>query len=253
MKDKMLYCTAKDLCMRSCSQIMLFREFPEKKPKTDGTMSNSEKFRHSIAGRVAGLIGEEMGGFYRVSDRMCVMYTSGIVCNDKIIEVKTVANDRPLQDWYLKGSLLQCAIHKTMFRLCGGSISTSNLFVEAGNDKHSVVLDPEETPYYLMFGRKNYRIFVSDYDKIAAFIADKARATISWDSARMFDAQWKRKEFDRLSPAFTYEEVPYIKNFKKVVGMDPEERPRQKRHMAFTRYDECDIITPKEILDELPY
>ena len=69
--------------------------------------------------------------------------------------------------------------------------------------------------YYLMFGRDYYRVTVRDYQAVSDFIIGKANATMTWDAARSFDAEWKHREFEKLSGCFGYEKVNFIPNLKK--------------------------------------
>lgn len=208
------FVSAKDLCMRSCAQIKLFRDFPDRKPKPSEDATAGEKYQHAVARYVPGLIGEEMGAWAMVGENLAVAFSNDIVCNDKIIEVKTVRTDKPVESWFLNGSLLQCAVYRTLVRMVGGSMKTAKFYANLGYPVVETTVGPD-IPYYLMFGRDYYRVTVKDYQAISDFIVGKANATMSWDSARSFDAEWKHREFEKLNGCFEYEKINFIPNLKK--------------------------------------
>lgn len=217
MTGQITFISAKDLCMRSCSQIKLFRDFPDKKPKPSEDATAGEKYQHAVAKYVPDLVGEEMGAWHMVADGVAVAFSNDIVCSDKIIEVKTVRTDIPTADWFLNGSLLQCAVYRTLVHMVGGNMKTAKFYANMGHPVVEAKVSPD-IPYYLMFGRDYYRVTVKDYQAISNFIVGKAVATMGWDTARSFDTEWKHREFEKLSDCFEYEKINYIPNLKKKKG-----------------------------------
>lgn len=195
--------SAKDLCSRSAMQIKMFREKPELKPVPTINQLNGISYQDEVAKRVKGLIGQEMRGTY-IKDNICINFSNDIVCEDKIIEVKTVRGTDGI-DWYFDNSILQTAAYKALMENSNKKLVTSKFYVEQGNpyvETRMSVFD-----YYLLFGVDLYKIEVNDGKKIVDFLVRKAKASLYWDTAREFDREFKRREFEVLKDTFSTEIV----------------------------------------------
>jgi len=195
--------SAKDLCTRSCMQIKMFIEHPEKRPIPNLNIMMGEDFQRKVANQTFDVIGEEMRGTFIKND-ICINFSNDIVTKNSIIEVKSVNGS--VEDWYFNSSVVQCAIYSALLQKSDGCLVTSMFFTELGNPMIRTRVNPR-IGYYLRFGDEMYRINVLNADKIVDFIVDKAKHCLSWDSAKEFDNMYKRKEYQILSKYFNVEKV----------------------------------------------
>ena len=184
-------------------QIKMFREKPELKPKPTINQLNGISYQDEVANRVKGFIGQEMRGTY-IKDNICINFSNDIVCEDKIIEVKTVRETDGL-DWYFDNSILQTAAYKALLENSNKKLVTSKFYFEKGNPY--VEARVSEFDYFLLFGVDLYKIEVNDDKKIVDFLIRKAKASLYWDTARDFDREFKKREFEVLKDAFSVEIV----------------------------------------------
>lgn len=196
----MISFSAKDLCTRSCMQIKFFNENPDKRPKPNSNVLFGETFQHKVAEQTKGVIGEEMRGTF-IYENICINFSNDIVTKDAIIEVKSV--NRDVEDWYLESSLVQCAVYSALLRKTDGNLVTSKFFADMGNPIVETKVKPN-IDYNLRFGDTLYCVEVNDEDKIIDFIIKKAKHCNTWDEAKIFDAQYKQKEFEILKDFFKY-------------------------------------------------
>ena len=196
----MISFSAKDLCTRSCMQIKFFNENPDKRPKPNSNVLFGETFQHKVAEQTKRVIGEEMRGTF-IYENICINFSNDIVTKDAIIEVKSV--NRDVEDWYLESSLVQCAVYSALLRKTNGNLVTSKFFADMGNPIVETKVKPN-IDYNLRFGDTLYCIEVNDEDKIIDFIIKKAKHCNTWDEAKIFDAQYKQKEFETLKDFFKY-------------------------------------------------
>ena len=195
--------SAKELCTRSCMQLKMFMEHPEKKPTPfeNPNIVMGDKYQHELARNFTNVIDEEMRGSL-VTANLTINFTHDIVCDDKIVEIKYVDPARELEDWYLKSSLLQCAIYKALTNKCGGHLETATFRVNMGHEKQYATVQ-HDIPYILYFGNDKYKIMTNNDDAITDFIINKAYASLDWTEAKNFDARYKHKEYETLSPYFS--------------------------------------------------
>ena len=195
--------SAKDLVSRSCSQIKLFMDYPEKRPQPSSNMLYGEKFQRAVADTIPNIIGEEMRGIY-TNGGLSIYFSNDIVCNDKIIEVKSVVGTAP--DWYFKSALIQCAFYKAMIMQGFNRLETASFYVNLGNERN-VTIVPRHIDYFLIFGEEKYKIEVDNPNAIINFFLDKAMACTDWNLAKNFDFVNKHREFDILKRYFRYNNV----------------------------------------------
>ena len=183
-------------------QLKLFSEYPELRPKPNSNMEYGQTYQHKVALWVEGLIGEEMRGTY-IQDDICINFSNDIVCNDRIIEVKSISEDRPTEEWYFNSSILQCAIYKSLIEKSDGKLKTATFFTELGNPSIETVVK-NDIDYILLFGTTPYKINVTDSDKIVDFIIEKAKSTLTWEDAKIFDTHFKHMEYETLKSCLNY-------------------------------------------------
>lgn len=187
-------------------QLKMFMEHPEKKPIPFENVNILEgnKYQHAQAKKFINIIDEEMRGSL-VTTNITINFTHDVVCEDKIIEIKYIDQKRPLEDWFLKSSLLQCAVYKALLDESGGHLETATFRVNMGYEKkYTTLLD---VPYLLYFGNDKYKINTLDNKTITNFIINKACASLDWTEAKEFDTKFKHKEFETLSPYFTVQKI----------------------------------------------
>lgn len=134
----MITLSAKDLCTRSCMQIKMFIEHPECRPvqTNNPNVVKGDQYQHSLARTIPDIIGEEMRGTYQTGN-ITIMFSNDVLCKNRIIEIKYVDNSRPVEDWYLKSSLAQCAVYKALLDESGGQLVTASFRVNEGHEKIS--------------------------------------------------------------------------------------------------------------------
>ena len=193
--------SAKDLCSRSCMQIRMFDLHPEKRPISTINTETGVTYQHQIALTTDNVIGEELRGTY-INENICINFSNDIVCNDKIIEVKSV--NREIEDWYFNSSVLQCAFYKSLLLKSNKQLITAKFYSDLGNPIIKTTVD-DNIKYILYFGEKKYNIIVVNPDSIIEFFINKAKATFDWDSAKEFDSKYKFKEYETLKDYFRFE------------------------------------------------
>ncbi len=196
MINNIICFSAKDLCTRSCMQLKMFMEHPELKPKPNLNQLNGVNFQHEFAKTIPNIIGEELGNFIEV-ENIRIYFSNDIVCNDKIIEVKNIDENRTLEKWYFNSCVLQSAIYKTLTYYCNNKLRTSKFHVNNGNPFIECSLN-ENIPFLLYMGKEQYEINVLNYDVFLRYLTKKAKSVLNWDDAKFFDLKYKGKEFDIL-------------------------------------------------------
>lgn len=190
--------SAKDLITRSCMQIKMFAEHPERKPQPSQMVYYGESFQRAVADTIPNIIGEEMRGIY-TNGGLSIYFSNDIVCADKIIEVKSVAGNVP--DWYFQSSLAQCSFYKSMIMQGFNKLETASFYVNLGNERKTITV-PSNIDYILIFGEDKFKIEVINPNSIINFYLSKANACTDWNLAKNFDFLHKHKEFEIIKRHF---------------------------------------------------
>jgi hypothetical protein len=203
----MITFSAKELCTMSCMQIKMYAEHPERRPQPSAMVEYGEKFQRAVANTIPNIIGEEMRGKYTNNALgITINFSNDIVCDDKIIEVKSVHGK--YETWYLQSSILQCAFYKSMVLLGARHLETASFYVNLGNKRVETDIDTSRCiRYILIFGEENYEIFVSDPYQIVGFFENKAINCGEWNSARRWDEMYKHHEYEALKQYIKYKSV----------------------------------------------
>ena len=182
-------------------------EHPEKRPQPSAMVSYGEKFQKAVSNTIHNIIGEEMRGKYVNNELgITINFSNDIVCDDKIIEVKSVCGEYP--DWYLHSAILQCAFYKSMMLLGARHLETASFYVNLGNERVQTDINPARgIRYILIFGEEKYEIFVSDPYQIVGFFENKAVNCMDWSSAKRWDEMYKHREFECLAQYSNYKNV----------------------------------------------
>lgn len=191
----------------SCMQIKMFAEHPERRPQPSAMVGFGERFQRAVANSIPNIIGEEMRGKY-INNALgiTINFSNDIVCDDKIIEVKSVHGK--YEPWYLQSSILQCAFYKSMMILGARHLETASFYVNLGNKRVETDIDTSRAiRYILIFGEEHYEIFVSDPYQIVGFFENKAINCGDWDSARKWDGMYKHHEYEALKQCIKYKSI----------------------------------------------
>lgn len=192
--------SAKQLLTSSCMQLKYLRDNPQKKAEVSVGKLEGVKEQHKMLSKF-NAFGEELGGVYKKDD-ITIFFSNDIVSLDKIIEVKTI--NGKTEDWYFNNSVLQCALYSSFIRLGSTMLTTSKFFLAEGNPKRSIVVK-RDIDYLLLFGDKLYKVVVTNPKQIVDFFINKAKATFEYETAKVFDKQYKFKEFETLKKYFKIE------------------------------------------------
>jgi hypothetical protein len=182
-------------------QLKMFMDKPELRPKPNINQYNGVNVQTQIAKKIPNLIGEEMGNFLTV-DNIRIYFSNDIITPNGVVEVKSVNNDKPIEDWYINNSILQCAVYKSFIINCGYNLKTSKFHIANGNKNVEYTL-PDSFEYILYFGGRIFKINVNNPNKIVKFFIEKAKHCLNWNDAKSFDEKYKRKEFEVLKDCFS--------------------------------------------------
>lgn len=195
-ENKFIYFSAKDLCTRSCMQLKMFMQKPELRPKPNINQFNGVNYQKELAKTIPNIIGEELGNYIEI-DNIRIYFSNDIVCNDKIIEVKSIDENKIVEDWYFNSCILQSAIYKTLTHYCNYKLRTSKFHVNNGNPLIECTLK-NNVPFLLFFGKEQYEINVLNYEVFLRYLIKKAKSVLNWDDAKFFDLKYKGNEFNLL-------------------------------------------------------
>jgi hypothetical protein len=193
--------SASDLVKKSAAQIKYLRD----KAISIHTwkMENGIEYEHKIAEENKGSC-EEMRTAYSNND-ITIFACHDIVCDDKIIEVKTTEFGD--EQWYFESSLVQVAFYKSLLMTSNGDLYTPKFRTKEGYNRDYKKVNPN-IDYHLMFGDKEYKIDVLNPDKIIEYFLDKAKITmLEYDDCRNYDKQHKWQHYNELCKYFNYEKV----------------------------------------------
>lgn len=208
----MIY-SAADIIKRSCAQIVYFRETGKEKPVSQNMLLGME-FQDRIIKResVDNDVISEMRGCYDYKGNF-VFFCIDMIKNGGFYEIKSVTDENgndtlDYPQWYFNSSILQCAIYKSLLlNMNGDTLVTPKFKVDAGIEETTINVD-KNSPYYLIFGNVGtFNVEVNNPNGLIQFVNDKIDALKNYTTARAFDAIYKHKEFDLLSPYFSYNKV----------------------------------------------
>lgn len=97
-------------------------------------------------------------------------------------------------DWYFQSSVIQAACYGAMARYSDKKFRTMTLYRSIAD--HSLDLAKKKTVHSrLIFGEQKFTI-VSDDIACIRFLLTKARASLTFDRAKRFDATYKHREWE---------------------------------------------------------
>lgn len=198
------YYSASELLKKSAAQIVFFKN---KRQAITDRINRGMKFQHKVA-EEKGCTAEEF--------RTCIEYKDIIIfaCHDLItedgfVEVKNIDEGTEVPQWFLESSLLQCAFYKSLLLHSNGFVTTPKFRIKEGYNKESKRVDINK-PYILHIGNDEYKVSLKNKkasEKILEYFYEKAKSTINYDDARLYDSTHKFKHFEHLKEYFTYEKI----------------------------------------------
>jgi hypothetical protein len=146
-----------------------------------------------------------------IKDDICISY-----CIDEIIfnvndcsfvEHKYVKDINTVEDWYLNKSLLQCAVYNAIAIVNPNKkYITADFLIKKGFPCNELDISIPINSY-LKFGDRIYEVKVLDADKLVDFYFDKSTKCTDYTSAKIFDVQYKHKEYELLNKYFTFNKL----------------------------------------------
>ena len=149
----------------------------------------------------------ELVGTLKVNSDFDLKYTFDEILDNHdhfvLIEHKHFDADE-IEDWFLKSSLLQTAFYNALVTLNNNkTYITANYELAKGNPRYEIVID-KPVVSILDIKDKKYSVEVTDNPKLVGFYLKKAQATFDYTQARLHDDFYKSKEYETLSPFFTF-------------------------------------------------
>ena len=204
--------SASELVKRSSMQLVYLREKNMRiltKMMANGTAYQSHIVKDES---LANIVAEEMRGCYTYDDNQ-IFFCIDMIKNGDFYEIKSVLNESgedadEYDEWYLNSSLLQCAFYKSLImRMDSDILFTPKFRVKEGYKKTYLKID-KNANYYLKFGKiGEYKVDVTDPDKLIDFYKNKINSLTDYYSAKNFDIEFKHKEFGLLEKYFTWEKI----------------------------------------------
>lgn len=203
--------SASDLIKKSSRQIVFLRN---KKERIATAMQRKGiEFQSKITNDVRlsnkGIVAEELRGSYSYDD-VTIFFCVDLFANDCFFEVKSVFDDDgnnslEYEEWYLKNSILQCALYKSLLMLGDNDcLFTPKFRIREGFEYKAQPVN-KLNDYFLIFGDvAKYKIEVDNPMEIINFYKKKINSLCDYDTATVFDNMYKRKEFETLSNHFKY-------------------------------------------------
>lgn len=173
----------------------------------------------------------EMTGAYRVSRdpyELLIFYPFDeirVKDNRRIfIEHKWVRDFKEIESWFFQSSICQIALLASLHQFNKRRIyMTANFRVKEGHQKDvldlSITEDTKEL-YILNFGGIMFEVTI-DAEPIVDYYVAKAMASIHYDTAKQWDAEYKYKDYDMICDHLSFnrisQRIPIIKVHKNIM------------------------------------
>ena len=207
--DDILHMSLSDLLKQSAMQMCYLRKKNEKKPVTKGQIEGNKVAHAKSESKYM-----EMRGTYKMFNNLLIHYAfDEIQIEEKstlLIEHKNIREDRPIELWYLQSSILQTAVYQAFVRENPSKdLYTATFYVKEGNPKLHLKLNNNYLRSELRMGDDHYSVVANDAKALVEFYCNKALATLNYESAKSWDAQYKHKEFHHLFSNFVYRQISH--------------------------------------------
>ena len=166
-------------------------------------MEHGVEYEHKVAEENKGSC-MEMVTVYNRED-ITIFACHDIVCDDKIIEVKTTEFGH--ERWYFESSLVQVAFYKSLLMTSNGDLFTPKFRIREGYNKDYKKAKPD-IEYHLRFGDEEYKIDVIHPESIIQYFLNKAKVTmLEYDDCRKYDKAHKFRHYSDLCQYFVSERI----------------------------------------------
>lgn len=194
--------SASELVKRSAAQLLYLRTHNNIQQTMTQRAIMGEEYQHNYVSSERSCndtVYEEMAGCYR-SGGDTIFFSVDMVKNGTCYEIKSVSNDIPLEDWYLKSSVLQCAFYKSLIANMNTNILRTAKFMLRNGSPYKEVYVDRQRPYHLILGNVGeWQVDIVNDGVILDFYLNKIAHLDSYDSARKFDSMYKHREYEALS------------------------------------------------------
>jgi len=209
--DNITKYSASDLVKKSSRQMVFLRN--KREQIASAMQRKGIKFQSKVTEEEKainkGKVAEELRGSYSY-DNIVIFFCIDMFANDSFYEIKSIFDKEgnecnTYEDWYLYNSLLQCALYKSLLMLGNNDVLFTPKFrLKEGFEFEAQPVN-KMNDYFLIFGNiAKYKVTVIDPLKIVEFYKAKIKSLENYDTATIFDNNYKRKEFETLLPYFTY-------------------------------------------------
>lgn len=197
----------KQTAMQSC----YYRKHKKEKPVTEAMVKGNEIANEKSISKYI-----EMRGTYEHKNLLIHYAFDEVDINDvsaMLIEHKNITSDRPVEMWYFESCILQTAVYQAFAHVNQNKIlQTATFFTEQGNPRLELDLGNSYLNSQLHMGDKHYTVLVKDHKKLVEFYCKKALAIFEWDTAKAFDAQYRRKEYQTLLDCLSFRPITHERN-----------------------------------------
>ena len=202
--------SASDLVKRSAAQIVYLRYRAEAALSRRALLGEQYQSKIVKGESLSNVVADEMRGCYTY-DGDEIFFCIDMIKNGEFFEIKSVqdkdGNETDIYpEWYLNNLLLQCAFYKSLIlNMNGSTLYTPKFRLKEGFKKAHIEIN-KSASYYLIFGSVGmFKVDVIDPKKIISFYENKIDHCTDYEMARKYDTEYKRKEFELLSPFFQYQ------------------------------------------------
>jgi len=191
--------SSSDLIKKSAKCICYFRNKNKQYAVTDNQIKGNE----NAISKTTGF--SEMRGIFKKDNLILYYVFDEILLKDNMasfIEHKWVDEHSVVEDWYINMSILQMALYCSLHLINNDKeYNTASFHVKQGNDINKILFDHNitEEKYLLYFGEKIISINIINPDEIVDFYINKAKSSLTYETAIEFDFKYKFKEWENLN------------------------------------------------------
>lgn len=142
--------------------------------------------------------------------QLTISASHDIITNKFVMEVKSFNPNISQGDWFLKSSIVQAALYKSILMATNGETVTPIFRIKEGYELQNQYLRVNsDIPYLLWFGDTIYAIRVLNSDMILQYFIQKARASMNYELANRWETYISpfKMMYDVLSSYFTVEKI----------------------------------------------
>jgi len=201
-----IHLSLSQLLKQTAMQNCYLRKKKQEKPVTEAMVKGNEIAHAKSESKYI-----EMRGTYHHRHLLIHYAFDEVTVNDvsaMLIEHKNITSDRPVEMWYFESCVLQTAVYQAFAHVNEDKmLQTATFFTDQGNPRLELDITNKYLNSQLQMGDKNYTVQVRDHKRLVEFYCEKALATFEWDSARAFDAKYRRKEYETLLDCLSFKPI----------------------------------------------